>query len=66
MGEERTTKIKEYPNVPPLLAFLVAQRVCTLNELKSVYSFGDAVWMYEAIMVPKYNEWRELEASRKG
>ena len=65
MDEGRTTT-KEYPNVPPLLAFLVAQRVCTLIELKTVYSFEDAVWMYEAVMVPKYNEWRELEASKKG
>lgn len=64
MDSGRTTP-KEYPNVPPLLAFLVSQKVCTLNELRSVYSFEDALWMYEAVMVPKYNEWKELEANKK-
>ena len=65
MDTGRTTP-KEYPNIPPLLGFLVSQGVCSLNELKTVYSFEDAMWMYEAIMVPKYNEWRELEASKEG
>lgn len=65
MESGRTTP-KEYPNIQPLLGFLVAQKACTLNELRTIYSFEDAVWMYEAIMVPKYNEWREMEASKKG
>ena len=65
MATGRTTP-KEYPNIPPLLGFLVAQKVCSLNELKTVYSFEDAAWMYEAVAVPKYNEWREMEANKKG
>ena len=64
MGEGKAS-VKEYPNIPPLLGFLVSQKVCTLIELRTVYSFEDALWMYEAIMVPKYNEWRELEANQK-
>lgn len=63
--ESGRTKPREYPNVQPLLGFLVSQGVCTLYELQTVYSFEDAVWMYEAIIVPKYNEWREIEASKK-
>lgn len=56
---------KDYQNVPPLLAFLVSQKVCTLYELKTIYTFEDALWMYEAVMIPRYNEWKEMEKSQK-
>ena len=60
--EGGVTKPKEYPNVPPLFGLLISQGACTLNELRTVYSFADAMYLYEAIMVPKYNEWRETKA----
>lgn len=66
MGNDRKTIPKQYPNIPPLFGLLVSQKVCSLNELKTIYSFEDAVWMYEAIMVPAYNDWREIEANKKG
>jgi hypothetical protein len=55
-------KPKEYPNIPALFGFLIAQHVATLHELRTVYSFADAMYMYEAVQVPKYNEWRETQA----
>ena len=53
---------RPYPNIPPLFGLLIAQKIATLHELKTVYSYEDAVYMYEAIMVPKYNEWRDMKA----
>lgn len=67
MGRDRKIVPKPYPNIPPLFGLLVSLGVCSLNELRTIYTFEDAVWMYEAVMVPKYNEWREIEAgSKKG
>ena len=62
MGGEGKTK--EYPNIPPLFGVLISQKVATLYELKTVYSYEDAIYMYEAIMVPKYNEWLSIERSK--
>lgn len=53
---------KEYPNIPPILGFLVSRRVCSLHELRTIYSLQDAYWMYESVAVPKYNEWKESKA----
>lgn len=53
---------KQYPNVPPILGLLVSRRICSLNELRTIYSLADAYWMYEAIMVPQYNLWKEQKA----
>ena len=62
MGESALIEPRQYPNIPPLFGFLIAQKVTTLNELRTVYSFEDAMYMYEAVMIPRYNEWRESKA----
>lgn len=49
---------KEYVNIGGLIGTLVAERVATLYELQTIYSLEDAMDMYEAIAVPKYNEWK--------
>ena len=59
MGGE--VKTKEYQNIPSLFGVLISQKVATLHELKTVYSYEDAIYMYEAIMIPKYNEWLAME-----
>lgn len=60
--EESAVVPKSYPNIPPILGVVVSNKVATLHELKTVYSLEDVYWMYEAIMLPKYNEWREYKA----
>lgn len=55
---------KAYPNVPALFGVLISQGVATLHELKTVYTYEDAIYMYEAIMVPKYNEWLTMERNK--
>lgn len=55
---------KPYPNIPPLFGILISARLCTLHELRTIYTFADAMYIYEAYMVPKYNEWREIQASK--
>lgn len=62
MGEDNLTVPRQYPNIPSLFGVLISERACTLHELKTVYSYEDAMYMYEAIMVPKYNAWRENKA----
>lgn len=52
---------KGYQNIHPVIGVLVANRIATLNELKTVYSMEDAMDMYEAFIIPKFNEWREVE-----
>ena len=36
-----------------------------LDELKTIYSMEDAMDMYEAFVIPKFNEWRELESAKR-
>jgi len=62
MGDETAIEPRQYPNIPSLFGFLIAQKAATLHELRTIYSFEDAMYMYEAISVPKYNEWREAKA----
>lgn len=50
---------KNYVNIGGLIGALVANRVATLYELQTVYSLEDAMDMYEAIAIPKYNEWKQ-------
>lgn len=56
---------KGYPNIPPLFGILISARLCTLQELRTIYTFADAMYIYEAYMVPKYNEWREIQAAKR-
>lgn len=58
---------KDYLNISGLVGALIANRVATLYELQTVYSLEDAMDMYEAIAVPKYNEWKQYQiiASKK-
>lgn len=40
-----------------LIATLICNHLATLNELKTIYTLEDAMYMYEAWVVPKYNEY---------
>lgn len=62
MDEECSVKPKPYPNVRPLFGMLISRRICTLHELRTIYSLEDAMYMYEALMVPEFNKWREMKA----
>ena len=48
-----------------LIGQLVASGAATLNELKTVYSLEDAFLMWEAVIVPKYNEYAAIEAVKR-
>lgn len=54
----------ETVNIPPLFALLITERLCTLHELKTVYTMSDALDMYEAWAVAKENELRLMEQRR--
>lgn len=49
-----------------MIGTLIANRVATLYELQTIYSLEDAFDLYEAIAIPKYNEWKHYQiASQK-
>lgn len=52
---------KDYLNVDDLIGFLIYNKLATLNELKTIYSVEDAMYMYEAYSVPKYNEYLQTK-----
>lgn len=61
---------KEYQNISGLVGVLVGNRIATLHELKTIYSLEDAMDMYEAFIIPKFNEWKsannaKMKAGRK-
>lgn len=55
---------KEYQNIPSLFGVIISNRLATLNELRTIYSLEDALNIYEAFIIPKYNEWREMEMAK--
>lgn len=56
---------KEYQNIPPLIGILIAQHLATLAELRTVYSLKDALDIYEAFMIPQYNQYIACERLQK-
>jgi hypothetical protein len=48
-----------------MTAGLVAHRFATLAELQTVYSYEDALNMYEVLTIRNYNEWVVQENARK-
>lgn len=55
------SKAKDYQNIGGLIGCLVANRLATLNELRTIYSLEDAMDMYEAYIIPKFNEWKSMK-----
>ena len=51
-------------NVSGLMGAIIARRLATLHELDTVYSYRDALDLYEIITVQNYNEWVETEEAK--
>lgn len=64
MNDGWKTPPREYVNINGLMGTLISTRMATLHELQTVYCLEDAFDMYEAYIVPKYNEWREIESQK--
>lgn len=62
---EETPGSKDYQNISGLIGTLISNRIATLNELRTIYSLEDAMDMYEAYIIPKYNEWKAMKAEQK-
>lgn len=56
---------KDYQNIDGLIGALVSNRMATLAELKTIYTLEDAMDMYEAFIIPRYNEWKAMKAGQK-
>jgi hypothetical protein len=48
-----------------LTASIIAHRYATLIELQTVYSYEDALNLYEVLTVRNYNEWITGEEARR-
>lgn len=46
----------DYPNVSGLVGTIVSHRLATLAELQTIYSYEDALDLYEIAAVNNYNE----------
>lgn len=51
-------------NIHPLFSAIIMNKLATLHELETVYSYEDALNMVEAISVNNYNEWVASEEAR--
>lgn len=59
--EDDGYQAKEYQNINGLVGCLVANGLATLNELRTIYSLEDAMDMYEAYIIPRFNEWKQIK-----
>lgn len=60
-----TPGAKDYQNLDGLIGTLISSHMATLNELKTIYSLEDAMDMYEAYIIPKYNEWKAMKQAEQ-
>ena len=61
-GEDRNWE--KFPNVSALFAVLITKKYATLHELQTVYSYEDALDMYEIAYINSINEDKANERSR--
>ena len=47
---------QEYPNVRNIIAVIVSRRLASLHELQTVYSYEDAMDLYEVAYINGMNE----------
>lgn len=55
----------EYPNVSGLIGTIITHKLATLYELQTIYSYEDALDMYEVICVNNYNERQIIKHQQK-
>jgi hypothetical protein len=59
------SKAASYQNVTGIIGILLSEKQATLKELREMYSLKDAMIMYEAVMVPRVNQyWAQKDAER--
>lgn len=58
-------KVISYKNIDAIEGVLITEKVATLYELKSVYSFEEALLQFEAVMVNRSNEYYAAEFANK-
>jgi hypothetical protein len=55
----------DYKNVDSIAAVLTGANQATYKELKKDYSVQEVMEMWEAVVVPRINEWLASEHARK-
>lgn len=52
-------------NVPQVCAALISQGIASLNDLRNIYSYTDALDLLEVLNVRNYNLWAAAEEARR-
>ena len=64
-NSQNAAQLAEYPNVSGLIGTIITHKLATLYELQTIYSYEDALDMYEVICVNNYNERQILKHQQK-
>ena len=59
-------RVENFKNIDGFIGQIIASGKATLHELQTVYTLEDALIIYEAEAVTKYNEYLIGRASMKG
>lgn len=56
---------KNYQNIDGFIGAIVNSGKATLQELKTVYTLEDAMNIWEAIMIPRYNDFAAQQKAQR-
>ena len=65
-NDSNTAEIIIPKSVHPIVYTLIANRFCTLAELRDVYDISDALALYEVCAVSAYNRAKMIEGAKRG
>jgi hypothetical protein len=60
-----STHSASYKNIDGFFGTIIASGKATLHELRTIYTLEDAFLIWEAVVIPKYNEYMAAEEAKK-
>ena len=61
---QNSARLATYPNFSGLVGAIISHKLATLYELQTIYSYEDALDMYEVVCVNNYNEGQMLKQAQ--
>ena len=55
----------DFPNVEQFIGTIVANKLATLHELQTIYTYEDAWDLFEILAVTRYNEYCAVDDANK-
>ena len=56
---------EDFRNIDSIAGAIIAAKLATLHELRTIYDLEDGFLLWECIAIPRYNEWLASEYERK-